>query len=96
MLLALSTWTILAGTVGFAAVVIALLLWLVVGAAREDMRDPICQPEDVAERLGALTPGQVFTDTAQRRAEQKRRLTLVAQKDRGPAKLATFIPKDVA
>ena len=88
---------ILLGTVVFGCVLAAVALWLLLWAVKQlDVRDPITQPEDVAERLGALTTGQAFTDTAQRRAEQKRRLTLVAQKSRGPAKLATFTPKGAA
>ena len=69
---------------------------LLVAARQLELRDPIDQPQDVAERLGALTSGQVFTDTAQRRAESKRRLHLVAQQERGRARLMTFVPKDVA
>ena len=91
-------WQILAGTVLFAMVLIALSAWALIYAmnALDDGRDEIDQPHQVADRLGALTDGQVFSTTAQRRAEHKRRLHLLAQKARGPAKLSTFTPKGAA
>ena len=92
-------WTALIGTVIFAGVLAAAALWLLAGAVRklDDGRDEIAQPEDVAERLGALTSGQIFTDTAQRRAEAKRRLHLVAEKERGRPRIVPFgSPKGAA
>ena len=91
-------WQVFAGTVLFAMALIALSAWALIYAmnALDNGRDEIDQPHQVADRLGALTEGQVFSTTAQRRAEQKRRLTLVAAKSRGPAKLSTFRPKEIA
>lgn len=91
-------WQILAGTVLFALVLIAVSAWALIYAmsALEDGRGEIDQPHQVADRLGALTHGQVFTTTAQQRAEQKRRLHLASEKARGPAKLSTFNPKGAA
>jgi hypothetical protein len=91
------TWMAFFGTLIFGCCVAAAALWLLLWAVKQlEVRDPITQPQDVAERLGALTPGTVFSDTAQKRAASKRRLDLVAQKARGPARLMTFSPKDVA
>lgn len=91
------TFSIFMGTVGLALLALFAVAYMLREAWRalRDERDEIAQPVDVAERLGALTHGQVFTDTCQKRAESKRRLTLVASKTRGPAKLSAFAPKGV-
>ncbi len=50
----------------------------------------------LTDQLEKLIAANAFTDTTRKRAEQKRRLTLVAEKSRGRARLMTFVPKDVA
>lgn len=84
------SWPYAAAVMGLTGglVVLALMLhW------RVPPTTPLDQPQQVADALGTLSGPAVFTGSVptmteeQRRAELKRRLTLVSPTPRGPARL---------